>query len=169
MNRSTGIPILILLIALVSGCSLVVQAPHVALKEAGVVGLDQSGIDVMLDLGITNPNAYDLSLLGCTFELQVLSRPLFSGGMQETILFPAGEETGMRLPVRLKFADLLEIINRAPDPDHIPYQLNSTLHLKTPLGRMDLPVEKRASLSIPEQYRPAALINRLRDALRTIR
>ena len=75
----------------------------------------------------------------------------------------------MRLPVRLKFTDLLEIINRSPDPDKIPYQLSTLLRLKTPLGEMAVPVEKSALLSIPEQYRPAAFTNRLRDALRGLR
>jgi LEA14-like dessication related protein len=134
-----------------------------------VAGLDQSGLDLVLHLGVTNPNCYDLSLLGYTYEVRVLALPLFSGGLQDTVLFPAGTETGMRLPVRLKFADLLEIINRAPDPDNIPYQLNGMLNLKTPLGDMELPVEKSAVLAIPGQYRPAALINRFRDVLRGIR
>ena len=75
----------------------------------------------------------------------------------------------MRLPVRLKFADLLKIIKRSPDPDKIPYQLNTVLHLKTPLGEMVVPVEKSSLLALPEQYRPAAFTNRLRDALRSIR
>jgi LEA14-like dessication related protein len=158
-----------LLFVMLSGCASLVQAPRVTLKEASMVGLDTSGIDIEFLLGITNPNSYDLSLLGYTFDLQVLGQPLSSGGKQETTLFPAGKETAMRLPVRLKFADLLKIINSSPDLDKIPYQLNSILHLKTPLGEMAVPVGKNASLAIPEQYRPAALTNRLRDALRGIR
>ena len=75
----------------------------------------------------------------------------------------------MRLPVHLKFADLLKILNSSPDPDKIPYQLKTMLHLKTPLGEMAVPVEKSALLAIPEQYRPAAFTNRLRDALRGLR
>jgi LEA14-like dessication related protein len=158
-----------LLIFMLSGCASLVQAPRVTLKETSLVGLDTSGIDIEFLLGITNPNSFDLSLLGYTFDLQVLALPLSTGGKQETILFPAGKETGMRLPVRLKFADLLKIINRSPDPDKIPYQLNAMLQLKTPLGEMAVPVEKSSLLAIPEQYRPAAFTNRLRDALRGIR
>jgi LEA14-like dessication related protein len=158
-----------LLIIMLPGCASIVQAPRVTLKETSVIGLDTSGIDLEFYLGVTNPNAFDLSLLDYTYDLRVMSRPLSTGGMQETILFPAGKETGMRLPVRLKFTDLQEIITHAPDPDSIPYQLNTLLHLKTPLGRMSVPVEKNAVLAIPEQYRPAALINRLRDVLKGIR
>jgi LEA14-like dessication related protein len=134
-----------------------------------MVGLDTSGIDIEFLLEISNPNPFDLSLLGYTFDLQVLALPLSTGGKQETILFPAGKETGMRLPVRLKFNDLLEIINHSPDPDKIPYQLSTLLRLKTPLGEMAVPVEKSALLAIPVQYRPAAFTNRLRDALRGLR
>jgi LEA14-like dessication related protein len=158
-----------LLFVMLPGCASLVQAPSVTLKGTSMVGLDTSGIDIEFLLGISNPNSFDLSLLGYTFDLQVLALPLSTGGMQETILFPAGKETGMRLPVRVKFADLLTIINRSLDPDKIPYQLNTMLHLKTPLGEMDVPVGKSALLSIPEQYRPAAFTNRLRDALRGIR
>jgi len=158
-----------LLIVMLSGCASLVQAPRVTLKETSMIGLDTSGIDIEFLLAITNPNSFDLSLLGYTFDLQVLALPLSTGGMQETILFPAGKETGMRLPVRLKFADLLKIIKRSPDPDKIPYQLNTVLHLKTPLGEMVVPVEKSSLLALPEQYRPAAFTNRLRDALRSIR
>ena len=166
-----GLSAAFLLIALLSlaGCASLVQAPRVTLRETSMVGLDTSGIDIEFLLGITNPNPFDLSLLGYTFELQVLALPLTTGGNQETILFPAGKETGLRLPVRLKFADLLKIVNRSPDPDKIPYQLNTMLRLKTPLGEMSVPVEKNALLNIPEQYRPAAFTNRLRDALRGIR
>ena len=158
-----------MLLVMLSGCASLVQAPRVTLKETSMVGLDTSGIDMEFLLGITNPNSFDLSLLGYTFDLQVLALPLTTGGRQETILFPAGKETGMRLPVRLKFADLLKIFNSSPDPDKIPYQLNTMLHLKTPLGEMAVPVERNALLAIPEQYRPAAFTNRLRDVLRGIR
>jgi len=163
------VPAAFLLIVMLSGCVSLVQAPRVALKETSLVGLDTSGIDLEFQLGITNPNSFDLSLLGYTFDLRVLAQPLSTGGMKETILFPAGRETGMRLPVRLKFADLLEISRRAPDPDNIPYQLKALLQLRTPLGEMAVPMVENAVLAIPEQYRPAALIHRLQDALRGVR
>lgn len=159
----------LLLIVMLPGCASLVQAPRVTLMKTSMSGLDTSGIDIEFLLEISNPNPFDLSLLGYTFDLQVLALPLSTGGKQETILFPAGKETGMRLPVRLNFADLLKIINRSPDPDKIPYQLNTILRLKTPLGEISIPVEKSALLNIPEQYRPTAFTNRLRDALRGIR
>jgi LEA14-like dessication related protein len=158
-----------LLCVLLTGCATAIQPPVVTIKKAGVIGLDTSGIDIEFFLGISNPNTFDLSLLGYTFDLRVMDLPFSAGGKQETTRFPAGKETGIRLPVRLTYGDLLEIIKRSPDPDRIPYRLNSLLYLDTPLGDMTLPVEKTAVMAIPEQYRPSSVIRRLQDNLRNIR
>jgi LEA14-like dessication related protein len=158
-----------LLLVLLSGCSAFIREPRIAIKGTSLVGLDSSGIDVEFYLGISNPNSFDLSLLGYTYDLRIMTLPLSTGGLQESVLFTAGKETDLRLPVHLKFSDLLEIIKRQPDLDKLPYRMNAWLHLKSPLGEMVIPVEKNDTLNVPERYRPGAAIDRLRDALRSIR
>jgi len=158
-----------LLIALLSGCSTLIQEPRIALKGTSLIAADSSGIDIEFALGITNPNNFDLSLMGCTYDLSIMTLPLTTGKTQMTVLFPAGEETDMRLPIHLNFSDLLEIIKRQPDLNKLPYQMNATLHLKHPLGEMTIPVEKNDILNVPDRYRPDAAINRLRGVLRSIR
>jgi len=158
-----------LLFALLSGCSAFIQEPRVAIKGTTLVGLDSSGIDIEFHLGITNPNTFDLSLLGYSYDLHVMTLPLFTGKTQQTVLFPGGKETDMRLPVHLTFSDLLEIVKQQPDFNKLPYQMNARLHLKNPLGEMVIPVEKNDTLNVPQQYRPEAVIDRLKNALRSIR
>jgi LEA14-like dessication related protein len=169
MFRVRGFVATVLMLALLSGCSSFIQEPRIAIKGTSLVGLDSSGIDVEFYLGISNPNIFDLSLIGYTYDLRVMTMPLLTGGTQETAIFPAGKETDMRLPVHLKFSDLLEILKQQPDLDKLPYRMNARLHLKNPLGEMVIPVEKNDTLNVPEQYRPGAAIDRLRDALRGIR
>jgi len=159
----------LLMLVLVSGCSAFIKEPRIAVKGTSLVGLDTSGIDVEFYLGISNPNYFDLSLLGYTYDLRVMTLPLATGGTQETVIFPAGKETDLRLPVHLTFNNLLEIIKRKPDLDNLPYQLNARMHVKSPLGEMVIPVEKIDTLNVPERYRPSAALDRLRDALRGIR
>lgn len=160
---------LLLLLALVSGgCSMIVTEPRITLLDTRVAGLDTSGVDLEVHLSVSNPNRFDLSLLGYTYDLQVLSLPLSSGGKQETILFPAGSETALRIPVRLRYSDLLEVLKRSPDTE-IPCQLDSTLNLATPVGRMSIPIRQKTSLKVPEEYRPSTYLNRIRDALQGIR
>lgn len=152
-----------LFLLLTAGCASLIQEPQVALKRTNIIGLDTAGADLEFYLGITNPNSFDLSLLGYTYDLRVMTLPLAASGLQETIPIPAGRETDMRLPVRVTFGDLLEILKRRPDPDKIPYQIKARLHLKSPLGEMVIPVERDGSFALPEKYRPSFYLDRFRD------
>ena len=169
MFRIRAFIAVLVLIAVMSGCSAIIREPSVAIKGTNLVGVDSSGIDVEFYLGITNPNIFDLSLLGYTYDLRIMTLPLLAGETQETVIFPAGKVTDMRLPVHLTFSNLLEIIKQQPDLNKLPYQMNARLHLKYPLGEMTIPVEKNDTLNIPERYRPNAAIDRLRNVLRGIR
>jgi LEA14-like dessication related protein len=169
MHRLRNILAILLMSTLISGCSAIIQPPRITIKATNLVGLDTSGIDVEFYLGISNPNSFDLSLLGYTYDLRIMTLPFTSGGAQETIIFPSGKETDMRLPVHLKFSSLLEIIKRQPDLDKLPYRMSARLHVKHLLGEMVIPVEKSDTLAVPEQYRPGAAVERLRDLLHRIR
>lgn len=153
----------LLLLLITAGCASLIQEPQVALKRSNIIGLDTAGVDLEFYLGITNPNSFDLSLLGYTYDLRVMTLPLAASGLQGAILIPADRETDMRLPVRVKFGDLLEILKRHPDPDKIPYQINARLHIKSPLGEMVIPVEMDGSFALPEKYRPSFYLDRFRD------
>ena len=149
----------------VCGCSVMLSEPAITVKRTALVGLDTAGADLEFHLSISNPNPFDLTLLGYTYNLQVMTLPLTGGGGQQPLAIPSGRETDMRLPVRVQFGDLLEIIKNRPDPDKIPYQLNARLQLKTPLGDMLVPVDRNGVFSVPDQYRPGYYLNRIRTFL----
>lgn len=158
---------LLLIVAMVSfGCSSLVNTPQVEIRRASLVSLDTSGADIELYLSVTNPNMFDLSLLGCTYDLRVMTLPLFSGGLQESTLFRSGSKTDMRLPLRIKFSDMAALLKRRPDPDSIPYELNARFQVRTFAGEMTIPVEKSSTFAIPEEYRPAYYLDRFRDILK---
>lgn len=150
-----------LLFLLLCGCSLLLEEPKVSLTRTSVIGVDTTGADIECALSITNPNSFDLTLQGYTYDLRVMSLPLAAGGLQEQLPIPAGKQTDMRLPIRVKYADLLEILKRRPDPDRIPYRLRASLMLGTPLGEMVIPVDRSDTFTVPETYRPSHLLNQL--------
>ena len=169
MPGGRGFIAVFLLFTLLSGCSSIIREPRITIKGTSLVGFNSSGVDVEFYLGITNPNFFDLSLLGYTYDLRIMTLPLSTGGSQESVSFSAEKETDMRLPIHLTFRDMLEIIKRQPDLDRLPYRMNARLYLKSPLGEMVIPVEKVDTLSVPKQYRPEVAIDLLLDALRSIR
>lgn len=146
---------------LLCGCSLLLEEPRVSLTRTSIVGVDTAGADIECGLAITNPNSFDLTLRGYTYDLRVMSLPLAAGGFQEPLPIPAGKETDMRLPIRVRYADLLEIVKRRPDPDRIPYRIQASLLVTTPLGEMVIPVDMSDTFSMPEKYRPSHYLNRL--------
>jgi LEA14-like dessication related protein len=147
-------------------CATFIKEPKAFIKRVNVVSLDAAGVDIEFYLGISNPNSFDLSLLGYTYDLKVMDLPLASGGLQESILFKSGSETDVRLPVRLKLADMIEVLKRRPDPDRIPYKMNAILKMSTFAGEMTIPLESNATFSVPEKYRPNYYLDRMKTLFR---
>ena len=156
-----------MLLVLFTGCRMFVKAPAVTVKDLQVVSLNGGGAGMELRLAVKNPNPFDLRLLGYIYQLNVLTLPLAKGETREEITFPAGGETELNIPIRVSFGDLLQIVQRRPDFDNVPYQLTAGLDLGTPLGRMTIPVNRTGTYAIPKQYRPGAILNRLGDFLKT--
>jgi LEA14-like dessication related protein len=161
-----GAYLLLLLSILMGGCTSFVKEPEVAVKELKVVSVDGGGARMELQLGVKNGNSYDIKLLGYSYDLKVMALPLAKGGAREEIEFPADKETDVKIPIRISYGDLLEILKRRPNPDAVPYQLSAGLDIDSPLGQFTVPVKRSGSYSIPKQYRPSALLNKLSDLFR---
>jgi LEA14-like dessication related protein len=153
-------------LVLFTGCKLLVKEPVVTVKDLSVVSLQGGGAGMELRLNVKNPNPFDLRLLGYNYDLKVMDLPLAKGAAREEVKFPSGGEAEVRIPIRVPFGDLLEILKRIPDPENIPYQLSAGLELDTPLGQKSVPVNRTGTYAIPKQFRPPAMLNRLNDFLR---
>ena len=159
------IPYLLLMFAMLAGCTTVHQ-PLVTVKDLNVVSLDPAGAGMELFLRIKNPNSFDVRLQGYSYDLKVMALPLAKGGAREEIKFAGGAETDLRIPIRITYGDLLEIIKRRPDPDKVPYQLAAGLDIETPVGQMTVPINRTGTYAIPKQYRPAAVFGVLGNLLK---
>lgn len=149
-----------------SGCASLVKTPQVTVRSSNIVSVDTSGFDIELLVGVENRNAFNVSLLGYTYDLQVMSIPFSSGGLQKGVLFPAGQTVDVRLPFRVHHSDLLGILKRRPDLDRIPYSADARLNLDTPLGELAVPVKKSDTFSVPAAYRPGTYLKRLLQPLK---
>ncbi|MCM0082471.1 LEA type 2 family protein [Geomonas sp. Red32] len=149
-----------------TGCSMFVKAPTVKVKSLTVTSLDPGGLGMELLLAVTNPNFYDLKLKGYSYDLKVMALPLAKGGAREEVKFPSDVETELRIPIRVAYGDLVEILKKAPDADRIPYQLSAGLDVDTLIGQTTIPVNQTGTYAIPKSFRPSNLLNRLGDLFR---
>jgi len=154
---------LLALLALVaiSGCASLVKPPRVTVRSANVVSVDTAGFDIELTANVENPNFFDVSLLNYTYDLQIMSVPFSSGGLQKAVVFPSGQLVDVRLPFRVYFSDLLGAIKRRPDLDNVPYSLDARLNFSTPFGDLVIPLKKSDSVSVPADYRPDTYFKRI--------
>ena len=152
-----------------TGCSLFVRNPEVSVKDVDLVGLDSTGATLEIGLDVTNPNPYQISLQGYDYSLQVKSIPLASGTARQAMVFAADKTTNVRLPVKISYADLLQILESRLDLDRIPYQLKAGLDLDLPVGAMKLPIDAAGTFAVPQKYRPASLLRQFSDFLGKVR
>lgn len=151
-----------------SACASMVHEPKISIQKTNIVGMDTAGVDLEFYLGVTNPNSYDITLLGYTYNLNILTLPMANAGSQQNVVFASGKTTDFRFPVRLKYSDILEILKRRPDPDKIPYQILARFQIDSPVGEMTIPVDEQATFSIPAKYRPTNIFNRLQNSLQSL-
>ncbi len=143
-----------------AGCATIVREPSVTIQKTSITGVDSSGVEVEFLVGVNNPNSFDLSLLGYNYDLQLMAIPFSSGGNLEEVNFPSGSHTTLRLPLRIRFADVIELLKSRPEIDRIPYRMSARLNLRTPLGEVAVPVERNDVFQLPEMYRASNFIRR---------
>lgn len=153
--------ILTTLTLLIGGCSLLFETPDVDVTNVVFLGFDPGGVEVEILASVRNPNGFDITMTGYTYDLQVHALPFADGGSSRKILFRSNETTDVRLPVRISFRSLYELLRRRPDPDRIPYRLVGTLIVETPLGEQVIPFRTDNHFSVPQKYRPSSLIDSL--------
>jgi LEA14-like dessication related protein len=151
-----------------AGCGLLFTTPTVEVKDVAIVGIAADGLDLELLLTVTNANAVSLTLTGYTYDLQVSALPLTKGGARQRVEFKAEGTTAVRLPIRLNYASLLELLKRRVDPDQIPYRLQAGLQVETPLGERVIAIDRDGMIAIPKRYRPAEWYRTLQGAVRDL-
>jgi len=147
----------------VTGCSLLVTKPEIAVKSVNIAGVNRDGVIMDFLLAVTNPNSYSLKMTGYNYNLFVSALPLAKGENREVVEFNGNTTTDVRLPVRITFHDLLEILKQRPDLEHIPYRLIVGLDLHTPFGAIAIPVDKSGTFAVPQKYRPDRFQKKLDD------
>ena len=154
---------LLTLSLLLTGCSLFIHDPEVTVREVNLTNLDSGGVTIEFQLAVRNPNSYDVKLRGYSYDLNVSAIPVAEGGAREPLNFPGNTVTDVRIPVRIGYDSLAELLKRRPDPDNVPYRLSAGFDLETPFSTVSVPVEKNGTFAIPKQYRPDYYLRKLSD------
>ena len=138
-----------ILIALCTGCSLVITKPEVSVKSITLTGVDRKGVDMEFLLTVKNPNSYRINLTGYRYDLLVAEALLAHGESHDEIEFNSNTSTDFPLTVRFAFRDIFKIIKNNHELDKLPYRLKAGLDTRTPVGQFTIPVDRQGLLALP--------------------
>jgi len=135
--------LLFLSLLFLTACSMAVQKPTVALKDVRFAGLNGDGISLNFLLDVTNPNTFDLPLQGYSYEVRLMTLPLARGESKDSLSFYGKTSTDMLIPVRVSYADILEIIKHNPGLKEIPLSITCQPQSWNPARRHSRPGHER--------------------------
>lgn len=148
-----------------TGCTMFMTPPEIIVRDVTLVGADRDGVEMDLGLAVINHNSSSIKLTRYNYYLLVAELPMSKGEGREPFEFAADSTTDIKVPIRITYRDLLEILKRIPDPDHIPYQITANFDLKTGFGPVTIPAAKNGYFAVPQRYRPGQIFKELNELL----
>lgn len=143
--------LLFLILALgISSCSIFhsfikekVKEPQVDFVDAKISGLSFSGIDLLFDLKVKNPNKIGVKLAGFDYDLLLDGISFLTGNQTRGIEIPSLGEEVIQLPVSLSFLDIYRTFQNLRDQGLSNYQMKFGFSFEMPiLGVIRIPVSK---------------------------
>jgi LEA14-like dessication related protein len=127
------------------------KEPRVRVLGAEVTDLSLTSADLVFDIAVENPNRFAFVLDTVDYRLRVNGEP-FLDGQNDLHAEIAARGTGeVRLPVKLRFADVLRVLHALEGEKRAGYELEARLWLQAPLvGRRNVPVRKRGDFSLAD-------------------
>ena len=142
------------LLTVLAGCAGlgvgdVMRSPDVDIVGAELTNTGLDGADVLFEFEVDNPNGVALVLDGLDYRLRLNGKPLLDGRQDERTQIAARSESRVDLPVRVRYADLLRVLETLGDDDQTSYEIQADFQFAVPvLGSISVPVTRRGELSL---------------------
>ena len=144
------LPLILVLTLSLSSCSVFrgviserVKEPQVDFVDAKIAGLSFSGVDLLFDLRVKNPNKIGINLAGFDYDLLLGGSSFLTGDQTRGIEIPSLGEEIIQLPINLSFFDIYKTFQNLRDQGLSNYQIKCGFSFDLPvLGAVRIPVSK---------------------------
>jgi len=150
-------PAALAVVALATGCAGLQQAmdaqkPTVSLESMRVEAIDFDRADVVFELRVDNPNAFDIDLAGFDYAIALEGKDFLSGRRDRKISLPANGSDTLAVPLTIPFARVQEIVGDLRERDEIAYAIEvaSDVELGV-LGARRVEATERGTLPVPRR------------------
>lgn len=146
------------LIVLLSGCSALQKTMDVHKPTASVTGvsiesLSTEAVTLLVDVKVTNPNAFALKTAGFDLDLLVNEHNIARVNQPDAKLsLPAKGSNSIRLPVTLTFDQVMKSVGGLADKTELNYAVEGSVAINLPvLGDFNMPVDFAGVLPVPKK------------------
>ncbi len=150
-----------------------IQTPEIEPRDVSLENLTLSGLELMVELDLTNPNDFALPLTQMDWSLDLSGSPLADGVARvrgEEV--PALGRARVDVPVKVSFGRVADTALTVLQKRRINYRIYGDLGFDTPLGMLAFPFEDEGRWSNPllsqRAPQPTARVKSVVPELRTL-
>ncbi|MCB1199473.1 MAG: LEA type 2 family protein [Leptospiraceae bacterium] len=125
--------------------------PKVSVENHRFENIALSGAQVILGIGIDNPNPIGLTVKNLKYKLDLDSEELIRGQKSEPIAIESSKKTVFELPLTVAYSGLTRGISGILYRDKIDYKFTGAVTVDTPVGDLDFDINESGSIPIPSR------------------
>jgi LEA14-like dessication related protein len=141
----------LMLAAALSACAAVssaLQDPEVKLERVVVRDVDVRGGELELQLGLENPNPFDLRGTEIALGFDVEGSHIGDVRYADDFNLEQGGRTTLSLPLRFEWAGVGTALKTALSSGEIPYDMKGQLTIQTPWGAQSVPFTREGRVPL---------------------
>lgn len=133
--------------------------PKLHFQKVQMRSVTFQGADADFVFQLTNPNPVAVKVASFTYDLNVAGADFAQGDNTKGLNVLARGNSELRLPVAVKFADLIRLGQATRGQDSVPFQIKGTFGFDTPLGTVRVPYQDAGQIPVlrPPKVRLASL------------
>jgi LEA14-like dessication related protein len=128
----------LLLLQACSSVPGVIEQPKVSVQNISLQDISLTQGTALVTLNVSNPNGFPIPLQGIEYGLMLNGRQVASGDQAQSVNIGAHQEVPVTVPVKLNFAELLQLAPEAIRARSVQYNLSGAVRLpliKVPFQR----------------------------------
>lgn len=140
----------VLVLSSCAGLGRSLVEPSVSITGFRLEEAHLNGAEFTFEFEVDNPNAVGLVLDALDYRLRLNGRQLLDGRRDRRLEIPANGESRVELPVTIRYADLLQVIDSFDGRRGRPnYELEADFRFDAPiLGAITVPVRERGDIPL---------------------
>jgi LEA14-like dessication related protein len=134
-----------------AGWGHVYEQPRVRILGTDITNVSLQSADLVFDVAVENPNAFSFVLQTVSYRLRVNGEPFLDGHNDLRAQIAARGTSPVRLPVTLRLADVLRVLQALKGERHAGYDLDAEFRFDVPVvGERRVPVRRQGDFSLAD-------------------